>query len=69
MTELIAVAIVVLLAFGVVAGFVGDKANRIAREDLLASNARVLREFQRMVRRDPRCIVDVDGMDRHRWDD
>jgi type II secretory pathway pseudopilin PulG len=66
--ELISLVIVGLLALVIVGGFIHDKARRIAREEHAASNARVLREFSRLTRRDPRAVVDLDGMDRRRWD-
>jgi hypothetical protein len=67
--ELISLVVVGLLVLVIVGGFLHDKARRMAREEHAASNARVLREFTRATRRDPRYVVDDDGLDRRRWRD
>jgi hypothetical protein len=67
--ELVSIVIVGLIVLTIVGGFIHDKARRMAREEHAASNARVLREFTRASRRDPRYVVDNDGLDRRRWRD
>lgn len=50
--------IIVLLAVMTIFAFIHAHSKRIAREDMLASNARVLREFKRIAIYQPEKIVD-----------
>jgi hypothetical protein len=60
-------AVILLLALATIFAFAHARGSKIAREDRMASNARVLLEFKRMSQSDFMKIVDLDGRDRRRF--
>lgn len=59
--EAISAAVVIMIAVATAFSFIHAKTKRIAREDLAASNARVLREYKRMTMHNPEKIVNLTG--------